>query len=95
MQAQQKHVNDVASENNQSHAHKRATTLFDAEMKKPEGERKLSASKVSELVYSEFGVHILKRTIQHEVAAGKVGISPLKRGMKGTSIDFSTPGKCF
>jgi hypothetical protein len=35
-------------------------------MKKPKDERKLSASKVSELVYGEFGVHIHKRTIQRE-----------------------------
>ena len=52
-------------------------------MKRPEDERKLSASKVSELVYTEFGVHIHKRTMQCEVAAGSVGLSPLKRGMKG------------
>ena len=60
MQAQQKRVNDVASKNIQSRAHKRATALFAAEMKRPEDERKLSASKVSELVYREFGVHIHK-----------------------------------
>ena len=83
MQAQQKHVNDIACKNNQSHACKRATTRFAAEMEKPEDEKKLSASKVSELVYREFGVHINKRTIQHEVAAGRVGLSPLTRGMKG------------
>jgi hypothetical protein len=52
-------------------------------MKKPEDERKLSASKVSELVYREFGVQIHNRTIQREVAAGRVGLSPLKRGIKG------------
>ena len=83
MQAHQKRVNDGASENKRSHAHKRATALFAEEMKKPKDERKLSASKVSELVYGEFGVHIHKRTIQREVAAGRVGLSPLKRGMKG------------
>ena len=83
MQAQQKRVNDVASKNIQSRAHKSATTLFTAEMKKLEDERKLSASKVSELVYREFGVHIHKRTIQCEVATGRVGLSPLKRGMTG------------
>ena len=63
MQAQQMHVNDVASKNNQSPAHKRATTLFAAEMQKLEDERKLSARKVSKLVYREFGVHLHKRTI--------------------------------
>ncbi len=41
MQAHQKRVNDVASENNQNWANKRATTLFAEEMKKPEHERKL------------------------------------------------------
>ena len=53
MQAQQKRVNDIASKNIQSRAHKRATTLFAAETEKPEDERKLLASKVSELVYRE------------------------------------------
>ncbi len=36
-----------------------------------------------ELVYGEFGVHIHNRTIQREMAAGRVGVSPLKPGVKG------------
>ena len=87
----------VASENNRSRAHKRAMTLFAEEMKNPEDERKLSASKVSELVYGEFGVHIHKRTIQHEVAAGRVGLSPLKQGVKGNfpALTFQHLAKAF
>ena len=83
MQAQQKSVNDVASKNNQSRAHKRATTLFAAETKKLEDERKLSASKVSELVYGEFGVNIHKRTIRHEASARRLDVCLSNLGMKG------------
>ena len=52
-------------------------------MKKPEDEMTLSTHKVSELVFGEFGVHIHKRTIQHEVATGKIDVSQLKPAMKG------------
>ena len=83
IQAQQRHVNDLSLQVNHSSAHKRATKLYAEQSEKGEDEKKLSASKVGDLVYEEFGVHVLKRTIQHEVAAGRVGVSPLKPGIKG------------
>jgi hypothetical protein len=78
MQTQQKHVNDLALQINCSSAHKRATTLYAQQVEKTVGEKKFS-----ELVYGEFGVQINKRTIQRDVAAGRVGTSPLKPGTKG------------
>ena len=57
--------------------------MYDAEVKKPDGEMKLSANQVSELVYGEFGVPIHNRTICCEVAAGRVWLSPFKTGLKG------------
>ena len=82
-QAQQKHINDLALQVNCSSAHKRATKLYAEQLEKGEDEKRLSASKVSELVYGEFGVLIHKRTIQPEVAAGRIGVSLLKPGEKG------------
>jgi hypothetical protein len=82
-QAQQKRVNDVTLKIRHNMAHKKATTMYAAESKKPEGEKKLSAKQVSELVYAEYGVDIHRRNIQREVAAGRVGLSPLKTGPKG------------
>jgi hypothetical protein len=59
-QAQQKHVNDLALQVNHSSTHKRLTKLYPEQLEKGEDEKKLSASKVSELIYGEFGVHIHK-----------------------------------
>lgn len=64
--------------------HKKATTLYVAELKKPEGEKKLSAQQFRELVYDEFGAEIHQRKIQQEVAAGREGVSPLKMRPKRT-----------
>lgn len=66
----------------QSSAYKRVKTLYGRKLKKPDDEKKLSVNKVSELVFGEFGMHIHKRTIQHAVAARKVGVTPLMQGMK-------------
>ncbi len=82
-QAQQKRVNNLSLQMKRSTAHNRATTIYAEEMKKPDDEMTLSTHKVSELVFGEFGVHIHKRTIQHEVAAGRIYVSPLKQDMKG------------
>eukprot|EP00804_Cyclotella_cryptica_P000480 CCRYP_020022-RA/>CCRYP_020022-RA protein AED:0.37 eAED:0.37 QI:0/0/0/1/0/0/2/0/185 len=64
-------------------AHKRATSLYASEQSKPEGETKMSASEVSKLVFGEFGVEISKRTIQHEVAEDRIGVSPKTKGPEG------------
>ena len=39
----------------------------------------MSASEVSKLVFGEFGVEISKRTIQHEVAEDRIGVSPKRK----------------
>ena len=47
------------------------------------GEKKRSASEVSNLVFGEFGVEISKSTIQREVAEDRIGMSPKKKGPQG------------
>jgi hypothetical protein len=42
-------------------AHKKATTTYDAESKKPEGEKKLSAKQVNVPVYVEYEAEIHQR----------------------------------
>jgi hypothetical protein len=94
-QAQQKRVNDLKLQIQRSMTHKKATTLYVAELKKPEGEKKLSAQQFRELVYDEFGAEIHQRKIQQEVAAGREGVSPLKMRPKRSNIDLAAPGKRF
>jgi hypothetical protein len=75
--AGQKRVNDHAAMTLKKAAHKKATTIYNSELKKPQG---LSAKKVSQLVLGEFGVEIKPRTIQREIQEGRVGVSPKKMG---------------
>jgi hypothetical protein len=78
--AGQKRVNDHAAMTLKKAAHKKATTIYNSELKKPQG---LSAKKVSQLVLGEFGVEIKPRTIQREIQEGRVGVSPKKMGPQG------------
>ena len=39
----------------------------------------MSASEVSKLLFGEFGVEISKRSIQHEVAEDRIGVSPKRK----------------
>jgi hypothetical protein len=66
--AQQNHANKLKIKLHHKAAHKRATSLYASKLAKPEHEKKMSASEVSKLVFSEFGVEIDIRTIQREVA---------------------------
>ena len=66
--------------NHHKAAHKKATKLYFNEINKPDGFKRLSASRVSELVQEEFGTTIEVRTIQREVKQGRVGVSPKKMG---------------
>jgi hypothetical protein len=81
--AQQKRANDLKVKLNHKAAHKRATSLYASEQSKTVGEKKMSASEVSNLVFGEFGVEISKCTIQHEVAEDRIGVSPKKKGPQG------------
>ncbi len=78
--AGQKRVNDHAAMMVKKAAHKKATTMYNSELQKPEG---LSAKQVSQLVLGEFGVEIKARTIQREICEGRVGVSPKKMGPQG------------
>ena len=59
--AGQKRANDHAVTMVKKAAHKKATTIYNSELQKPEG---LSAKQVSQLVLGEFGVEIKACTIQ-------------------------------
>ncbi len=78
--AGQKRVNDHAEMMVKKAAHKKATTMYNNELHKPEG---LGAKQVSQLVMGEFGVEIKPRTIQREICEGRVGVSPKKMGPQG------------
>jgi hypothetical protein len=78
--AGQKQVNDHAEMMVKKAAHKKATTMYNSELQKPEG---LSAKQVSQLVLGEFGVEIKARTIQREICEGRVDVSPKKMGPQG------------
>ena len=78
--AGQKRVNDHAAMMVKKAAHKKATTMYNSELQKPEG---LSAKQVSQLVLGEFDVEIKARTVQREICEGRVGVSPKKMGPHG------------
>ena len=80
--AQQKHANDLKVKLHHKAA-QRATFLYASEQSKPVGEKKMSASEFSNLVFGEFGVEISKRTIQREVAEDRIGVSPKKKAPQG------------
>ena len=78
--AAQKRVNDHAAMMVKKAAYKKATTIYNSELKKTEG---LSAKQVSQLVLGEFGVEIKPLTIQRAIQEGPVGVSPKKMGPQG------------
>ncbi len=83
--AQQKRQNKKINERKRKEAFKMATTIYEAEKKKPRGtEGKLSAVAVSELVAEQTGIEIGKRTIENAVADGRAGLSPPKQGRPST-----------
>ena len=78
--AHQLRKNKLVNKQAKSAATKYATKLY-AESQKTE--KKLSADKVSVIVEKKLGIKVSKRTIQNNVAMGRIGTSPLKKGPKG------------
>ena len=73
-------MNDHAAMMVKKAAHKKATTIYNSELQKPEG---LSAKQVSQLVLGEFGVEIKPHTIQRAIQECRIGVSPKKMGPQG------------
>lgn len=85
---QQIRRNNAAKKINKSKAFKMATTMYANEKKKPDdGSKKLSALDVSRIVEQNTGTRIARRTIEENVNAGRVGVSPAKRGRPSSIPD--------
>jgi hypothetical protein len=76
-------------------AHKRATSFYASELKKPKGER-LSADAVSKIVKKEYDGHgPSARSIQRYVNDNNnIGISPLKMGNRGNILPWAYSALC-
>ena len=90
--AQLRQAEAVSKKKEHNAAFRCATIMYDCERKKVDG---LSARAVVELIRLDTHVQLCARTIQKKVKEGEFGVSPLRRGPKGSIPDCHFTNLCM